>query len=72
MGLWHVNSLGPQAAQVQDEKDIISRKRLRDLINNQSKYMPCLKPLTYFISFNPHNDPMVWVLTSPLFYREGI
>lgn len=37
--------LGFQTAQVQDEKDIISRTRLRDLITNQSKYMHCSKPL---------------------------
>lgn len=30
VGTWHVNSLGPQSAPVQDEKDIIVRKRLRD------------------------------------------
>lgn len=56
VGIQNVNSLGPQTAQAQNEKNIISRKRLRDLINNQSKHMHCTKRLTYLISFNPYNS----------------
>lgn len=39
VGIQHVNSVGPQTAQAQNEKNIIFRKRFRDLINNQSKHM---------------------------------